>query len=96
MRHVGRLLLLIVFSFSLVMLWDAWLKYQQPKNAASASTAAGVQTPPPQPTTSLQAPAPDLPQAAVATVANKADVVTVKTDLFVAKISKLGGDLVHL
>lgn len=25
-----RLLLLLVFSFSLVMLWDAWQKYNQP------------------------------------------------------------------
>ncbi|MBS1171750.1 MAG: 60 kDa inner rane insertion protein, partial [Proteobacteria bacterium] len=28
-----RLILLLVFTFSLVMLWDGWQKYNQPKTA---------------------------------------------------------------
>jgi YidC/Oxa1 family membrane protein insertase len=36
-----RLLLLIVFSFSLVMLWDAWQKYSQPKAASPATSQFG-------------------------------------------------------
>jgi hypothetical protein len=36
-----RLLLLLVFSFSLVMLWDAWQKYNQPKAVASVAGQHG-------------------------------------------------------
>jgi YidC/Oxa1 family membrane protein insertase len=44
-----RLILLLVFSFSLVMLWDGWQKQHQPKVAASAAanSTAGVPTPTP-------------------------------------------------
>ncbi len=92
-----RLLLLLIFSFSLVMLWDAWLKYQQAKNPPAPSSAATeVQSPPPQPKSSLQAPAPEVPSTAVASAVGTADLIRVKTDLFVAQVSRLGGDLVRL
>jgi YidC/Oxa1 family membrane protein insertase len=39
-----RLLLLLIFSFSLVMLWDAWQKYNQPKAVAS-TTVSTAETP---------------------------------------------------
>jgi len=90
-----RLLLLLVFSFSVVMLWDAWLKYNQPKTV-SPPAAGAVQPSPPQPSTSLQAPVAELPQTGVAVAAGSADVVSVKTDLLVAHVSRLGGDLVRL
>ena len=35
-----RLILLLVFSFSLVMLWDGWQKHNQPKVAAPVASAA--------------------------------------------------------
>ncbi|MBK7325937.1 MAG: hypothetical protein IPI89_07325, partial [Propionivibrio sp.] len=46
-----RLILLLVFSFSLVMLWDAWQKYNQPKVAAqiAAVTVAADGSPVPVP-----------------------------------------------
>jgi YidC/Oxa1 family membrane protein insertase len=59
-----RLLLLLVFSFSLVMLWDAWQKYNQPPPVAPMATAgavaSGSTTDPaaPQPSTSLHSPVP--------------------------------------
>jgi len=90
-----RLLLLLVFSFSVVMLWDAWLKYNQPKTVPPPAAAA-VQPSPPQPSTSLQAPVAELPQTGVAVTAGSADIVSVKTDLLVAHVSRLGGDLVRL
>ncbi|MDA4643139.1 membrane protein insertase YidC, partial [Enterobacter hormaechei] len=45
-----RLILLLVFSFSLVMLWDGWQKHNKPPVpavAATANSAAGVPTPTP-------------------------------------------------
>ena len=55
-----RLLLLIIFSFSLVMLWDAWQKYSQPKGALPA-TVAGAEAPAPQPSANLHTPLPAAP-----------------------------------
>ena len=37
-----RLILLLVFSFSLVMLWDGWQKHNQPKAPATAAAAGGT------------------------------------------------------
>ncbi|HRF72591.1 MAG TPA: membrane protein insertase YidC [Accumulibacter sp.] len=90
-----RLLLLLVFSFSLVMLWDAWQKYNQPKPAISPAGASAVDRSTPQPSASLQAPVPGAPEATAAT-AKSAETVTVKTDLFTAEIAVQGGDIVRL
>ncbi len=42
-----RLILFFIFSFSLLLLWDAWQKDQRPKPApaAQAQSAPGVPTP---------------------------------------------------
>jgi len=90
-----RLLLLLVFSFSLVMLWDAWQKYNQPKPAATAAVST-PQAPAPQLSTNLHAPLPVLPDTAAVRAPDKAETFTVKTDLFVAHISRVGGDIVRL
>ena len=93
-----RLILLLVFSFSLVMLWDAWQRQFVPRNdvasvASSAITgdAKGV------------VPAQSSPAAGVAAVPGAANVskptvenLKVVTDLYVAEISAQGGDLVRL
>lgn len=90
-----RLLLLIVFSFSLVMLWDAWQKYSQPK-AASPATSGLAEAPAPKPSVNLHAPLPAAPATTAVASADKSETVTVRTDLFVAEIAKQGGDLVRL
>ena len=90
-----RLLLLIVFSFSLVMLWDSWQKYSQPK-AASPATASSAASPAPQPTTNLHAPLPAAPATVAVAEVDRTETVTVKTDLFIAEVSKQGGDIVRL
>ncbi|WP_263770806.1 membrane protein insertase YidC [Propionivibrio soli] len=95
-----RLILLAVFFFSLVMLWDAWQRYHNPPPPVTAtttttapSTANGVPTPAP----SAQAPtAPAVPPALTAPTAVKGEVVEVKTDLFTASVSAVGGDVVAL
>jgi YidC/Oxa1 family membrane protein insertase len=94
-----RLILLFVFFFSLVMLWDAWQKYQNPpvQQPAAAATAAGSPVPE-VPAASASAPAPSasLPTGVPTPVVNKGQIVKVSTDLFTAEISTQGGDIVGL
>jgi len=95
-----RLILLLVFSFSLIMLWDAWQKQSQPKLAPTAKTA---------PTAGAAAgavPTPTLPPAGPAAVPGAvpgsaavvagAATAKIRTDLYVAEISSLGGDITRL
>ena len=95
-----RLILLLVFSFSLIMLWDAWQKQSQPKLAPTAKTA---------PTAGAAAgavPTPTLPPAGSAAVPGAvpgsaavvagAATAKIRTDLYVAEISSLGGDITRL
>jgi YidC/Oxa1 family membrane protein insertase len=89
-----RLLLLLVFSFSLVMLWDGWQKHNQPKvpaSAAAANSTAGVPTP-----TAGTPGAVAVPGAAVAAPAVAAPMATIRTDVLVAQVSAQGGDIVRL
>jgi len=94
-----RLILLLVFSFSLIMLWDAWLKQGQPKPVVQqpVPTVSTAQAPPsgavPVPVAGSAAPV--VPGTTAATVSSAAKI-TVKTDLFEADISALGGDLIRL
>ena len=95
-----RLILLLVFSFSLIMLWDAWQRQGLPKAAPTiAKTPATVQTGAiPTPTVPVagtgQAPA-TVPVIAVSTAPGVA-TAKIKTDLYVADISAQGGDIVRL
>jgi YidC/Oxa1 family membrane protein insertase len=95
-----RLILLVIFSFSLLMLWEAWEKEKRPK---PAPPAAAVQQSVPEPgkpaPPAAQAPgAPSKPSGAVpaATAATKGEIVRVRTDLLVAEIDTLGGTLKRL
>ncbi len=94
-----RLILLFVFSFSLVMLWDAWQKYSQPKVAAPTITASASSSPIPTPA-AVQAAAPasasSVPVTSASASAAKGEIVKIKTDLFVADVSTQGGDIVGL
>lgn len=94
-----RLILLVVFVFSLAMLWEAWQKHGQPKPATTAGTpAASVAggTPVPTPTPSATPTPGAVPTAVPATAASAAPVTTVTTDLFRVDVSAQGGDLVRL
>jgi len=94
-----RLILLLVFSFSLIMLWDAWTKQGQPPPVA-AHVASAPSTAAPTPTSQLPAPQAAVAASAAAVPGNPAVAsaarVQVKTDLFSADISALGGDIVRL
>lgn len=92
-----RLLLLIVFSFSLLMLWDAWQREHQP---------------PPAPPSTTSAPSADVPEAipgsgatevgaprggpAAEAAAPAGQRIEVRTDVVRAVIDTRGGDLVEL
>lgn len=96
-----RLILLLVFSFSVVMLWDAWQKQGQPPPTSvtaqkgAAGSGASIPTPTPSPTTGSPLAAAALPTAALPAATTAAKTL-VKTDLFNAEISAQGGDLVRL
>ncbi len=96
-----RLILLLVFSFSLIMLWDGWQRQNQPKPAlvatATAPAAAGsagvVPTPTLPPATGAL---PTAVPATAAVVAPGAATAKIRTDLYVAHISAQGGDITRL
>lgn len=95
-----RLILLVVFSFSLVMLWDAWQKYSNPplptQSAAVSAAARDSSVPVPSAAQPAAATSAAVPAALSVPTAAKGEVVSIKTDLFVADVSTQGGDLVGL
>jgi YidC/Oxa1 family membrane protein insertase len=98
-----RLILLLIFATSSVMLWDAWQRHNNPRPpaaevaAAAKAAAAGVPTP----TLSSNGTSSALPAAPGATPNNVpavagAPVVKIRTDLLAADISAAGGEIVRL
>jgi len=97
-----RLILLLVFSFSLIMLWDAWQKQGQPKPATPATATAssiavsgGVVPTPTLPAASAGSVPAAVPTTVAVAAAGAAKAV-IKTDLYVADISSQGGDITRL
>ena len=100
-----RLILFIIFSFSLLMLWEAWQKetrppvpppsQQQARDAeipapAAAPAKPGAPAAVPGAPVAATVPAPGAPTAA------SRDLVTVVTDLLKAEIDPVGGDIVRV
>jgi YidC/Oxa1 family membrane protein insertase len=98
-----RLILFIIFSFSLLMLWEAWQKetrppvpaQQQAKDADIPAPAAA----PPKP--GAPAAAPSAPAAAAVPGAGPAaaaarELIRVTTDFLQAEIDPVGGDVVRV
>lgn len=97
-----RLILLLVFSFSLIMLWDAWQKQGQPRLASTttaampaAGTPAGAVPTPTLPPVGPGA-APTAVPAAAVVPAPGAATAKIRTDLYVVDISSQGGDITRL
>ncbi|MGH8690749.1 MAG: membrane protein insertase YidC [Burkholderiales bacterium] len=89
-----RLILLVIFSFSLLMLWEAWEKEKRPKPLPAAPPAQQSVPAPGKP--AAPAAAPSKPSTAAvpgAVTAAKGEVVRAKTDLLIAEIDTLGGTL---
>ena len=95
-----RLILFIIFSFSLLMLWEAWQREHRPPPAPQAQTKdAAVPTPSaPAPKTGAPAAAPAAPEGVPATAGQAAarELIRVETDYLTADIDPVGGDLVKL
>ncbi len=101
MMDTQRLIAFVVFSFSALLLWDAWQKHNAPKalpSPTSTSAPAGV----PKPTTALTTPSatpPATPTPAAPTaspVVSGGEPITVRTDLFDVELSTVGGDIRRL
>ncbi|QVL44763.1 MAG: membrane protein insertase YidC [Methylophilaceae bacterium] len=90
-----RLVLFVVFSFSIMMLWDAWQVKDRPINADNTASETS---------TAAETSADVIPaassQAVVTADSNQTQVsgerIKVSTDLYQAEISTLGGDIRHL
>jgi len=105
-----RLILFLVFSFSLLFLWEAWQKHSNPPppKATAATPAPGTAGPAQQPAdvpsaSPPVAPAAAAPGAGAATVPGAAptapaasQLVTIKTDLYTAKIDPVGGVIAEI
>jgi YidC/Oxa1 family membrane protein insertase len=89
-----RLILFFIFSFSLLLLWDAWEKQGRPKTvpAPAAQTVPAVPLPvkPAAPSAAVIAQPGAVPAAAPAA---KGETLRVQTDLLVAEIDTLGATL---
>jgi len=98
-----RLILFIIFSFSLLMLWEAWQKESRPPVTAQQQEAKRADIPAPatapaKPASPAATPAPGaaaaVPGAAAGTAAR--EPIRVSTDFLNAEIDPLGGDIVRL
>ena len=98
-----RLILLFIFGFSVLMLWEGWEREHRPKPAPPAPSVQQPQAVPvpAEPTAAGQPPAPAAKPAAAAAVPMaevpaRGETVRVTTDLVVAEIDTLGGTLKRL
>ncbi|MDD3884174.1 MAG: membrane protein insertase YidC [Gallionella sp.] len=84
---IQRLFLFLIFSFSLVMVWDGWQRYQHPELEQPAVVTTSAPTP---------SPASRAEVTSVQKAKQAGRLISVKTDLFEAKINTVGGDLDRL
>ena len=89
-----RLILLFIFGFSLLMLWEAWEREHRPKPPAVQATQPSVPAPAPTKAPAV-APAPGQIAPSAPTEAG-GEVVRITTDLVIAEIDTRGGTLKRL
>ncbi len=92
-----RIILLVVFAFSLFLLNDAWQKQHQPLQAPASTARPGAGAPADAKSAAVPTRSADLtttpPAAPVAETLAAGETVEVVTDLVRAEISSAGGDL---
>jgi len=93
MMDTKRLVLLFIFGFSLLMLWDAWEKEHRPRPAPQAPQASSpaVMTAAGKPAATQGTSAGSVPATAATTAEGK--TIEVRTDVIVADIDTLGATL---
>lgn len=87
-----RLFLFLIFSFSLVLVWDGWQRFQHPQEIPQQASAAKSATPSVD-TGKASSPV-DITQKS--TLIPDAKIITIKTDTLIAEISTIGGDIQRL
>jgi YidC/Oxa1 family membrane protein insertase len=93
MMDTQRLIALIVFSFTSLLLWDAWQKHNAPKvPAPTVATAAPSSLPTLSTPLATPGAAPTAPPSTAPTNLT-GEPVSVKTDLFDIELNTLGGDI---
>ncbi len=102
MMDTQRLIALVVFSFSALLLWDAWQKHNAPKVSlpGAAVTSVPVATLPGTPVAQKApvalSPAATGPVSSASVTAATGTPIVVRTDLFEAEINTMGGDIRRL
>ena len=111
MTDIRRTLLWVVFTMSLVLLWDAWNKHSGhpsifgPQRSTAAASAPATSLPPavpvasgvPAPTATAAVPgATALPVPAATASASRGEQVTLNTDVVKATFDSAGGTLMRL
>ena len=91
-----RLILLFIFGFSLLMLWEAWERGQRPKPPAPSATAVPAAPQAEKPPANASPGAPPSSPSVPAAAAVKGEIVTVTTDLVEAQIDTVGATLSRL
>lgn len=95
-----RLIAFVVFSFSLLMLWEAWQDYQQPKpareTAQSVPAAPRSEVPDQVPALAADQSIPSAGQTVAGAQAPQGTRVVVKTDVLNAVVDANGGDIRQL
>src|SRR4029450_6509641 len=96
MMDTQRLIAFVVFSFSALLLWDAWQKHNAPKIPPAPASATASVPGGPQPAAKLDAKTPSATVPGVPTATTTApagEAVTVKTDLYEIELNTAGGDI---
>jgi YidC/Oxa1 family membrane protein insertase len=92
-----RLIFFIIFSFSILLLWDSWQKEQHspktPEQKPSQSVSAEASVPTPQPTVAIHSDPVVLEAGASAEAQKSGTRIKVETDVIQAEIDTLGGDI---
>jgi YidC/Oxa1 family membrane protein insertase len=91
-----RLILFVVFSFSLLMLWEAWQKEMRPALPAGAAATQAVVPTPSALGEAPQAKSASAPPSAAQGEAGPRELLKVSTDFLRADIDTRGGDISYL
>lgn len=95
-----RLILFVIFSFSILMLWEAWQRDHALQPQQTVATSAAESSVPSAPSTDAGVPSAPNAHAAVTQESGfalqRGNRVRVTTDLMEAEIDTVGGDIRHL
>ncbi|MBI4937987.1 MAG: membrane protein insertase YidC [Nitrosomonadales bacterium] len=89
-----RFFLLLIFSFSVFLLWEGWQRSQHPETQSAPAQAPAASAPPV--AAAVSASRPGSTEIQTQQKREAGQKITVKTDLLVAEISTVGGDLRRL